>query len=206
MLGVKLRKTLAIVDGLAHDEHRGEGEMIVVDNLGEVFQLASIDLLVWPCEVITGSHGGVLGILLKQFALDIIHDSGREEDAHRALTLGEQMQLFFLRHRGATFTTSEDNRLTALWNRELTLQLGCCSEKGGDAWGDVIVHAVGVEEGHLLLNGSKDTGITSMEANDVFAFVIELFHQFALFFEGHISRRTYDCSWLVAFCQSLRHQ
>ena len=121
VLGVKFGETLAIVDGLAHDEHRGESQFVVVDNLGEVFQLASIDLLVWPCEVIAGSHGGVLWILLKQFALDIVHNGGREEDTHRALTLGQQMQLFFFWHRGAPFTSRQDNRLTALRNRELAL-------------------------------------------------------------------------------------
>ena len=121
VLGVKFGETLAIVDGLAHDKHRGESQFVVVDNLGEVFQLASIDLLVWPSEVIAGSHGGVIRIFQKQFALDIIHDGGREEDAHRALTLRQQVQLLFLRHRGAPFTSRQDNRLTALWNRELTL-------------------------------------------------------------------------------------
>ena len=72
VLGVKFGETLAIVDGLAHDKHRGESQFVVVDNLGEVFQLASIDLLVWPCEMIAGSDGGVLWIFLKEFALHII--------------------------------------------------------------------------------------------------------------------------------------
>ena len=65
---------MAVVDGLAHDEHCGESEMIVVDDLGKVFELTTIDLLVWPREMITGSHGRVLRILLKQFALHIIDD------------------------------------------------------------------------------------------------------------------------------------
>ena len=50
----------------------------------------------------------------------------------------------------------------------------------------MVFHVVGIEEGHLLLNGSKDTGITCMEAHDVFALVIELLHQLTLFFECHI--------------------
>lgn len=40
----------------------------------------------------------------------------------------------------------------------------------------MVFHVVGIEEGHLLLNGAKDTGIACMEAHDVFALVIELFH------------------------------
>ena len=87
VLGVKFGETLAIVDGLAHDEHRGESQFVVVDNLGEVFQLASINLLVWPCEMIAGGNGGIFWVLLKEFALHIIDDGSREEDAHRALTL-----------------------------------------------------------------------------------------------------------------------
>ena len=97
------------------------------------------------------------------------------------------MELFFLRHRSSPLATSQDNGLATLRNRELALQLSCCSEEGGDAWGDVIVHPVLIEEGHLLLNGTKDTRIARMQANDVFPFVIELLHQFALLFECHIS-------------------
>ena len=61
---VEVGQTTAIVDGLTYDEHRGEGEMVVMDDLGEVFELTTIDFLVWPREMITGSHGRVLWILL----------------------------------------------------------------------------------------------------------------------------------------------
>ena len=85
VLGVELGEALAIVDGLAYDEHRGESEMIVVNYFSEVFQFAAIDLLIRPCEMIAGCNGGILWILLKQFTLDIINDRGREENAHRGL-------------------------------------------------------------------------------------------------------------------------
>ena len=130
VLGVKRREALAIVDGLAHDEHRGESQLVVVDNLRQVLELATIDLLVRPCEMIAGGYGGILWVLLKQFTLHIVDDRGTEEDTHRALTLGEQVELFFLRHRCATFASCQDNRLTALRNRELALQLGGCCEEG----------------------------------------------------------------------------
>ena len=187
VLGVELGEALAVVDGLANDEHRGESQLVIVDNLRQILELASIDLLVWPSQVIAGGYGRILWVLLKELALHIVDDRSTEEDAHRALTLGEQVELFFLRHRGSTFATSQDNRLTTLRNRELALQLGCCSEEGGDAWGDMVFHVVGIEEGHLLLNGAKDTGIACMEAHDEFALVVELFHQFALLFDFHIS-------------------
>ena len=187
MLGVELGEALAVVDGLANDEHRGESQLVIMDNLRQILEFASIDLLVWPSQVIAGGNGRILWVLLKELALHIVDDRSTEEDAHRALTLRQQMQLFFLRHRGSTFATSQDNRLTTLRNRELALQLGCCSEEGGDAWGDMVLHVVGVEEGHLLLNGAKDTRIACMEAHDELALVVELFHQFALLFECHIS-------------------
>ena len=74
MLGIELRESLTVVDSLAYDEHGGEGEMMVVDDFGEVFQLAAIDALVGPGEMIAGRNGGVLGILLKEFALHIVDD------------------------------------------------------------------------------------------------------------------------------------
>ena len=121
VLGVKRRETLAIVDGLADNEHRGEGEMVVVDNLREVFQDSSIDLLVWPCEMIAGSHGCILWVLHKQFTLHIIDDGGRKEDAHRTLAASQKMELFLFWHGGAPFTTSEDDGLTTLRDGKLAL-------------------------------------------------------------------------------------
>lgn len=55
--------------------------------------LAAIDLLIWPCEVIAGSYRGVLWVLLKEFALHIVDDGGREEDTHRTLTFRQQVQV-----------------------------------------------------------------------------------------------------------------
>ena len=68
VLGVELAEAASIVDGLAYDEHGGEGEVVVVDNLGEVFEHTTIDLLIWPCEMITGSDGGVLWVLCLIFS------------------------------------------------------------------------------------------------------------------------------------------
>ena len=75
MFRVEFRKTLAVVDGLADDEHGGEGEMVVVNNSGEVFQLTATDALVGPGKMIAGSYGGVLRIFLKELSLDIVDDS-----------------------------------------------------------------------------------------------------------------------------------
>ena len=76
MLGVELGKALTVVDGLADDKHCGEGEVVVVNNLRKVLQLATIDLLIGPGKMIAGCNGRVLRIFLKEFALDIVNNSG----------------------------------------------------------------------------------------------------------------------------------
>ena len=63
VFGVELAEVASIVDGLAYDEHRGEGEVVVVDDFGEVFEHTTIDLLIWPCEMIAGSDGSILWVL-----------------------------------------------------------------------------------------------------------------------------------------------
>ena len=72
VLGVEFGKALTIVDGLAHDEHGGEGEVVVVNNLRKVLELATIDFLIGPRKMIAGGNGRVLRIFLKQFALHIV--------------------------------------------------------------------------------------------------------------------------------------
>ena len=72
MLGVELRKALTIVDGLAYDKHGGEGEVVIVNYLRKVLELATIDLLIGPREMIAGSNRRIIRIFLKQFALHII--------------------------------------------------------------------------------------------------------------------------------------
>ena len=60
-----------------------------MDNLGQILQHATIDALVGPGEVVAGGYGSVLRILHEQFPLHVIHDGSTQENAHRALALGE---------------------------------------------------------------------------------------------------------------------
>ena len=129
VLGVELAEAASIVDGLTYDEHGGEGEVVVVDDLGEIFEHTTIDLLVWPCEMITGGDGGILWVFLKEFALYIVDNGGREEDAHRALAASQKMKLLFFWHGGTAFATSKDDGLATLRNCELALQFGSSSEE-----------------------------------------------------------------------------
>ena len=74
VLGVEFTQALAIVDSLADDEHGGEGEVIVVNDFGKIFQYATIDFLIWPREVIAGGYGSIFWILHQEFALHIVDD------------------------------------------------------------------------------------------------------------------------------------
>ena len=120
VLVVELRESLPVVDGFTYYEHGGEGEMIVVNHLGEVLQLATINLLVWPGEMIAGSNGRVFRVFLKKFPLHIVHDGCAEEDTHCALAPGQEVQLLPLGHWCASFPTGEDDGLCPFWNGELT--------------------------------------------------------------------------------------
>lgn len=121
VLGVKRRESLAVVDGLANDNHGRQRQTVIMDNLRQVLQFTAIDSLVWPCQMIAGGHRSVLWILLQEFLLHLIDDGRGEEDAHRALAPGQQVQLLFLWHGCASFTPREDDRLTTLRDRELAL-------------------------------------------------------------------------------------
>ena len=62
VLRVKLGEAAAVVDGLTYDEHRGERQVVVVNNLRKILELTAIDLLIGPRQVIAGSDGCVLWI------------------------------------------------------------------------------------------------------------------------------------------------
>lgn len=86
---------------------------------------------------------------------------------------------------GASLAAGEDDGLHFFGYGELRLQ-GCrCRLEGGDAGGDVVFHAVLVEEGHLFLYGTVDARVAGVETHDEEALVVEFFHEGELFFEGH---------------------
>ena len=142
--------------------------------------------------MIAGGDGRVLGVFLKQFPLHIIHDGGTQEDAHRTLAACQQVQLLLFGHGSASLSAGQDDGLSALGNGELAPQLGSSSKERRDARRDVVVHLVLVEERHLLLNGSKDTGVARVQAHNEFAPVIEFLHQGTLLFKIHAGRTAYD--------------
>lgn len=197
---------MSVVDGFAYDEHGGQGEMVVMHDFSEVFKFPSVDVLVRPCEMVASSNGCVFGIFLKEFALHIIHNSSREENAHGALASGEEVQLFLLWHGGATFTTSEDDGLGAFGNGELAAQFGGSGEERRDARGDMVGHAVLVEERHLLLDGTEDTGVARVETNNKVPLIVVLLHQGTLLLKVHVCAASHHRSPFVTFRQCFGYQ
>lgn len=57
LIGIEAREPLAIVDGFADDDHRRQGELVLVDDLCEVTQYATVDTLVRPRQVVAGCDG-----------------------------------------------------------------------------------------------------------------------------------------------------
>ena len=62
---VEFREAVSVVDGLAHNNHGCKGEMVVVDNLSQVFQYTAIDTLVGPGEMIASCHGSIFWVFLQ---------------------------------------------------------------------------------------------------------------------------------------------
>ena len=82
---------MTVVYGITHYQHCGEGEMILLHYLGQILELTAVNALVLPSEMIASGYGRLRRIFHEQFALHIIHDGGTQEDAHRALTTGQQV-------------------------------------------------------------------------------------------------------------------
>ena len=120
---------MPVVDGFSHHNHGGEGEVVVVHDFCQVFQLSPVNTLVGPGEVVASRHWRVGRIFLHQLFLHIVHDGGAEKDAHGALALGEQMDFLALWHRCAAFSSGEDDGLTFFRNGELAFQFGCSCEE-----------------------------------------------------------------------------
>lgn len=119
VLVVEQGSVAAVVDGLAHHNHRGESEVVVLDDAGQILELTTVDALVGPGQVVACGNGCLCRILLKELCLHIIHDAGAEEDAHRALTARQQVEFLFFWHGRASFTSGEDDGLAPFGDGEL---------------------------------------------------------------------------------------
>ena len=136
--------------------------MVGMDDVGEIFELTAIDLLVGPSEMIAGGNWGVFWIFHQEFSLNIVNDRGGEENAHRALTASKQVELFLFWHWGATFATGKNDGLASFWDSELALEFSSGGKERGYAGGDMIRHSLAIEECHLFLYGTKDAGVASV--------------------------------------------
>ena len=119
MFVVEFRETLSVSDGVANDNHGGEGEMVIVNDACEVAQHAAVDALVGPCQVIAGCDGCFLGVFHEQFVLDVVDDGSAEEDAHGRLAACQKVELFFFGHGRPAFPSCENDGLCAFGYGEL---------------------------------------------------------------------------------------
>ena len=70
----------------------------------------------------------------------------------------------------------------------------------------MVTHAVTVEEGHLLLDGAVDAGVTGVEADDEEAAVVEGFHRLKLLLERHTGRAAHRGAGLGVLRQFAGHE
>ena len=117
--------------------------------------------------------------------MHFFHNGSAQVDAHGTLGLREFVELFALGHRGAAFPAGKDDGLHFFGDGELRPERRGGGLEGRDAGGDVVVHAVAVEEGHLFLDGAVDARIAGVETDHEQAAVVEFLHQGKLFFQIH---------------------
>lgn len=110
---------MSVVDGVTHDDHGGEGEVVLFHDLRQVLQFSPVYPLVFPREMVAGGDGGGWRVVLHQFGLHLINDRGTEKDAHRALRTGQQVEFLFFRHRGTSFSAGKDDCLHFFGDGEL---------------------------------------------------------------------------------------
>jgi len=144
--------------------------------------------------------------VLQEFFLHLVGYACTQVDAHSTLAGGQFVQLLFFGHRCTAFATGKDDCLYLFRDGELRTQGGCCGLERGYSRGDMIAHIVPVEEIHLFLYRSVDTGIAGMQADNELAPVVKLFHQGELLVEIHIGRTAHGCSLLGAVSQLFRDE
>ena len=59
LVWIEFRQALSVVDGVTHDDHGGEGEVILFHDLRQVLQFSPVYPLVFPREMVAGGDGGV---------------------------------------------------------------------------------------------------------------------------------------------------
>ena len=112
MFVVESAQSLAVVYGLAHDNHGGQRELVLSDDLGQLTELTAIDALVFPRQPVAYRHGRFGGIASgKQFIPDLRGQGDREKDTHRTLMSRQEAQAFALGNGCAPFASGKDNRL-----------------------------------------------------------------------------------------------
>ena len=87
LMRIEAREALSVVDGITYDQQRGQRQVILFDNLRQVFQLTPIDPLLFPGQLVTSGHGGSGWIGLQELRLYLLYDACAQIDAHGTLAL-----------------------------------------------------------------------------------------------------------------------
>ena len=61
LMRIETREAFSVVDGIPDDQQRGQRQVVLLDNLSQVFQLTPIDPLLFPGQLVTAATGVVGG-------------------------------------------------------------------------------------------------------------------------------------------------
>ena len=197
----------AVANSFAHHNHRGQRQPVVFHESRQVLQLSSEDFLVGPRQAVAGSHRRIGRIApRKQLVLHLLRQGGREEDAERSPMTSQCLQALPFGHGRPSLATRQDDGLRPSGHRQLASQSRCGSQEAADARGDAIVHAMLVEERHLLVDGSIDTRVARVKAHHLTALVVKLLHQLKLLPQRHACTTPHHCPRLGAGRKRTGHQ
>ena len=75
LMRIKAREAFSVVDGITYDQQRGQRQVILFDNLRQVFQFTPIDALLFPSQLVASRYGGGRRIGLQELRLYLPHYS-----------------------------------------------------------------------------------------------------------------------------------
>src|SRR5215210_2349613 len=129
------------------------------DPVGEVFEAALDDLLVWPARPVDHGAGGLRRVAaLQELLLQGTRLRRGEEDRHGRPVPGEAPYVLAFWHRGPARPASEDHRLGHLGHRQLTADGGSGGSERGDPWHYFPVETQLIANFDLLHHGPVEAG------------------------------------------------
>ena len=75
LMRIEARESLPVVDGITYDQQRGQRQMVLLDNLRQVFQFTPIDALLFLSQLVASGYGSGRRIGLQELRLYLLHDA-----------------------------------------------------------------------------------------------------------------------------------